>query len=243
LLSVLMGMSAVAACLAFQSPVFTPSMGLRRASSAMGPQSVRKGIRFGGISAPKMVFGLDGGSTETAKFDPSGMTVKKFFEMSTGEWKCLRSSHNIAFGMVEETNTDMVIEDIPMDDPIVLEMCKNNDCEVSDCIIASKVSWEGYSDWDDKEINGTSSFAVFQDTETTGRLYRSEGYAESIPAASTWEITNRGEFILQTDYEALSAEETFWFKTPDLRVRCSSIKTQGGKGVTTCSLSTEVRTK
>jgi len=35
-----------------------------------------------------------------------------------------------------------VIEDIPMDDPIVLEMCKNNDCEVSDCIIASKVSWE-----------------------------------------------------------------------------------------------------
>ena len=62
LLTVLMGMSGVAACLAFQSPVFTSSMGLRRASSAMGPQSVRKGIRFGGISAPKMVFGLDGGS-------------------------------------------------------------------------------------------------------------------------------------------------------------------------------------
>ena len=107
------------------------------------------------------------------------MTVKQFFEMSTGEWKCLRSSHNIAFGMVEEvsgrsiqkshhlgnirhpafipaimlpvtdhplapdlfssqTNTDMVIEDIPMDDPVVVEMCKNNNADISKCIIASK---------------------------------------------------------------------------------------------------------
>lgn len=54
-----------------------------------------------------------------------------------------------------------------------------------------------------------------QDTETTGKLYRSEGYAENIPAASTWEITSRGEFILQTDYEALSAEETFMVRDPN----------------------------
>lgn len=47
-------------------------------------------------------------------------------------------------------------------------------------------------------------------------LYRSEGYAENIPAASTWEMTPRGEFILLTNYEALSAEETFSVRNPKM---------------------------
>lgn len=46
---------------------------------------------------------------------PRGMTVKKFFEMSTGEWKCLRSSHNIAFGMVEEV---ILLPPFPSHQPI-----------------------------------------------------------------------------------------------------------------------------
>ena len=46
--------------------------------------------------------------------------------------------------------------------------------------------------------------------------------------------------MLHTLYDRAAAEERIWFGTPDLRMRCSIIKTQGGKGVLTASLSTEV---
>ena len=55
-----------------------------------------------------------------------------------------------------------------------------------------------------------------------------------------WEMQPDGTFVLHTLYDRAAAEERIWFGTPDLRMRCSIIKTQGGKGVLTASLSTEV---
>ena len=76
-----------------------------------------------------------------------------------------------------------------------------------------------------------------------GRLLRSVGYTEEIPAVGDWEMQPDGTFVLHTLYDRAAAEERIWFGTPDLRMRCSIIKTQGGKGVMTASLSTEVRDK
>lgn len=244
LLAIVFG-CAIGMAVAFHAPSLSPfglkgtnSMALR---NAMGGRITTR--TASSSLAPRMVFGLGAEETGTAAWSPAGMTAKEFFEASVGEWKCLRTSHNIAFGMVEEVNTDMDVENLPSDHPEVLEMCSQHKVDPKDIILGSRVTWEGYSDWDDKEINGTTVFGLIEDEPNKGRLLRSQGYAETIPAVSQWEMTPRGEFILVSQYEALAAEEMMVFKTKDLRVRFSSIKTQGGKGVTTASLSTEVRQK
>mmetsp|Transcript_3814 Transcript_3814/g.9169 ORF Transcript_3814/g.9169 Transcript_3814/m.9169 type:complete len:119 (-) Transcript_3814:6-362(-) len=113
---------------------------------------------------------------------------------------------------------------------------------MEDVLVAADISWEGYSDWDDKDIEGSTMMALVKGkTDNEGKLMRSKGYAEEIPSMSDWVMTERGEFLLFTNYEMVSAEEMMTFKTPNFRLRVSSIKTQNGKGITTSSLSTEIR--
>jgi phycoerythrin-associated linker protein len=79
--------------------------------------------------------------------------------------------------------------------------------------------------------------------DRVGKVLRSIGYTEEIPAAGDWELKDDGSFYMKTIYTGTGAEETFWFATPDLRMRVSTIKSKGGKGVTTATFTTELRQK
>ncbi|MEL6855933.1 MAG: phycobiliprotein lyase, partial [Cyanobacteria bacterium J06607_13] len=80
-----------------------------------------------------------------------------------------------------------------------------------------------------------------QGVVSSGQLLRDQGYAETIPAAGRYIIQTDGTFVLTTGYDRAAAEEKIWFATKNLRFRVSLIKTSTGKGVTTASLSSEVR--
>ena len=104
------------------------------------------------------------------------------------------------------------------------------------------MSWEGESDWDeDQVIEGSTILVPVPDSATTGKLLREQGYAETMEAVGTYNLTEDGTFILTTAYDRAAAEEKIWFATPNLRFRVSLIKTSSGKGVTTASFSSEVR--
>ncbi len=52
-----------------------------------------------------------------------------------------------------------------------------------------RMSWEGTSDWDEKEVlKGSSVLVVLKDGPSHGRLLRSVGYTDAVPAAGTWEM-------------------------------------------------------
>lgn len=177
-----------------------------------------------------------------APYDPSGMTVDEFFAKSVGEWRSQRSSHNLAWTQFEAITSDISIVPKPLDDPAVVELCTSNKVDPKDVITSIEMSWEGESDWDDdQEIEGCVLMSVIKDTPTTGRLLRSKGYAEEIPAVGNWAMRDDGAFVLHTAYEAASAEERIWFATPDLRLRVSNIRTSSGRGVVTASFSSEIR--
>ncbi len=54
------------------------------------------------------------------------------------------------------------------------------------------MTWEGTSDWDEKEVlKGSSVLVVLKDGPTHGRLLRSVGYTDAVPAAGTWEMQVR----------------------------------------------------
>ena len=47
--------------------------------------------------------------------------------------------------------------------------------------------------------------------------------------------------LLQTEYDRAAAEERIWFANPNLRFRVATIKTSSGKGITTASFCSEIR--
>ncbi len=202
------------------------------------------------LSSPKMVTEtadnpsgtVQSDTTSGAAFSAKGMTVEDFFEISNGEWKSQRSSHNLVWGQFEAVTSEIKIEALPSSDEKVIELCKQNDVSADDILLSLSMSWEGESDWDDDEVmSGSTVMSVIKDGPTKGRLLRSMGYAEEIPAVGQWEMTPDGVFVLNTFYDAAAAEERIWFATPDLRMRVSQIRTSSGRGIVTASFSTEIR--
>lgn len=179
-----------------------------------------------------------------AAYDPSGMTVEEFFAKSIGDWRSQRSSHNLLWGQFEAITSDISIVDKPIDDPGVIELCKNNNVDTADVVLSIEMKWEGETDWDDESdavLEGCTLMSVVKDSDSTGRLLRSAGYAETIPAVGSWVMKEDGAFVLNTFYDAAAAEERIWFATPDLRLRVSNIRTSSGRGVLTASFSSEIR--
>jgi len=160
-------------------------------------------------------------------YSPAGMTVEGFFDKSLGRWQSQRSSHNLAFSHFEEIRSELVIESVDAQDDAVQNICATYGEDPATIDISIRMSWEGESDWDEnEELKGSTVLVVIKDSPTSGRLLRSEGYAETIPAIGQWTMQDDGCFVLLTPYDRASAEERIWFAGPDLRLRVSLIRTQ-----------------
>ncbi|RCJ15939.1 chorismate-binding protein [Nostoc sp. ATCC 43529] len=171
------------------------------------------------------------------------MKITEFFELSIGRWRSQRSGHHLAFAHFEEVLSTIDIESLSTDDPAVREVCKLYDVEISSITHPFRMTWEGESDWDDKPISGSTVLVPIPDIEnpSRGKLLREKGYAETIPAVGRYHLSDDGVFTLLTEYDLAAAEERIWFANPNLRFRVSMIKTSDGKGVTTASFSSEIR--
>ncbi|CAN8074994.1 unnamed protein product [Agarophyton chilense] len=177
-------------------------------------------------------------------FSGVGMTVDDFFERSIGVWRSQRSSHILAFSQFEAITSEINIEKIGVDDQRTKDLASMHKVPLDEIAIAIYMSWEGESDWDDDtdgELSGHTMLAVTKDTDSRGKLLRSSGYAETIPAVGEWRMTDDGVFVLETPYEAAAAEERIWFANKDVRMRVSQIRTSSGAGVISASMSTEIR--
>jgi phycoerythrin-associated linker protein len=171
------------------------------------------------------------------------MEITEFFELSIGRWRSQRSGHHLAFAHFEQVLSDIDIESLSTDDPAVLAICQLYDTDPTAITHPFRMTWEGSSDWDDKPISGSTVLVPIPDIEnpSRGKLLRDKGYAETIPAVAKYDLSDDGIFTLLTEYELAAAEERIWFANPNLRFRVATIKTSDGKGVTTASFSSEIR--
>ncbi len=171
------------------------------------------------------------------------MKITEFFELSIGRWRSQRSGHHLAFAHFEEVLSNIDIESLSTDDPAVLAICHLYDTDPASITHPFRMTWEGESDWDDKPIAGSTVLVPIPDIENPnrGKLLRDKGYAETIPAVAKYHLSDDSIFTLLTEYELAAAEERIWFANPNLRFRVAMIKTSDGKGVTTASFSSEIR--
>jgi len=172
------------------------------------------------------------------------MQLSEFIDRSIGKWRSQRSAHHLAFSHFEEVRSRIDIVALNADDAEVVELCRSYNIDPATAAHPFRMSWEGESDWDEKEVlEGSCVLVPVPNVENPaeGKLLRDRGYAETVPAVGRYELTEDGTFILITEYDRAAAEERIWFGTPNLRFRVSLIKTSDGAGVTTASFSSEIR--
>ncbi len=175
------------------------------------------------------------------------MDIDTFVARSLGRWKSQRSAHHLAFAHFEEIRSVIDIEKLEKTDPAVLALCESQGVDSSAIATPFKMSWEGETDWNEDDVLKGQTILVpvpdlIENSDLpSGKLLRDQGYAETIPAAGHYVIQADGTFVLTTGYDRAAAEEKIWFASENLRFRVSLIKTSNGKGVTTASLSSEVR--
>ena len=172
------------------------------------------------------------------------MDITEFVEGSIGQWRSQRSAHHMVFSHFEAVRSKIDIVALTPDTPAVIELCQAYDIDPSQAVVPFQMSWEGESDWDEKEVlKGSTVLVPIPDPNLPDRglLLRDRGYAETMAAAARYQITADGVFILTTEYDRAAAEERIWFVNPNLRFRVATIKTSDGTGVVTASFSSELR--
>jgi phycoerythrin-associated linker protein len=172
------------------------------------------------------------------------MDITEFVKQSIGKWRSQRSAHHLIFGHFEAVQSVIDIVALDLNDSAVVELCQSYGIDPQTATSPFRMSWEGESDWDDNEVMAGSTVLVpIPDPEVgnRGKLLRDRGYAETIPAAGNYRITDDGTFVLVTAYDRAAAEEEIWFVNPNLRFRVSTIKTSDGTGVVTASFASEIR--
>ena len=160
------------------------------------------------------------------------MDAMEFFQHSAGKWRSQRTTHHLPFRRAETGDSEIWVESLAADDPKVIEICQLHEVDPSLAVGGAFVSWNSSMDWDRDNENhqGTTIFALVPDADNPrrGRLLRERGYAEIVPVAGLYHMDEEDALVLITEYETMSTVERFWFASPDLRLRTSTVKRFGG---------------
>ena len=167
----------------------------------------------------------------------------EFFQLSTGKWRSQRTTHHLAFRRSEAGESEIRVEALPANHPQVVEICQLHEVDPQLAIGGAFVSWQGSMGWDkaDENHEGTTVFALIPDPTQPrqGTMLRERGYAEIVPVAGRYHMDEEDGLVLTTDYETMSSVERFWFPSPSLRMRTSTVKRFGG--FSTATFCTEFR--
>jgi len=167
----------------------------------------------------------------------------EFFQLSTGRWRSHRTTHHLAFKRAEAGESEIQVEALAADHSKVIEICHIHQVDPTLTIGGAFVSWKGSMGWDrdDENHEGSTVFALIPDATQPqqGTLLRERGYAEIVPVAGQYHIDEEDGLVLITEYETMSSVERFWFASPSLRMRTSTVKRFGG--FSTATFCTEFR--
>lgn len=160
------------------------------------------------------------------------MDAMEFFQRSAGQWRSQRTTHHLAFRRSEIGNSEIFVESLAADHPKVIEICQLHEVDPNLAIGGAFVSWDGSMAWDKNDENhqGNTVFALVPDGDNgrEGMLLRERGYAEIVPIAGRYHMDDEDGLVLITEYETMSTIERFWFVTPNLRLRTSTVQRFGG---------------
>jgi CpeS-like protein len=172
------------------------------------------------------------------------MDAMEFFQLSAGQWKSSRTTHHLAFKRSELGESEIHVETLGADNPEIIELCQFHQIDSKLSVGGSRVRWLGTMAWDregEENHEGKTIFAIVPDADNPrqGKLLRERGYAEIMPVVGLFHMDEEDGLVLTTEYETMSSIERFWFPSPEIRMRTSTVKRFGG--FSTASFCTETR--
>ena len=169
--------------------------------------------------------------------------AEEFFQQSAGKWTSQRTTHHLPFRRAESGGSDITVEFLDREHPRIAEICQMHDVDPGLAIGGAFVCWDGAMAWDKEgeDHKGDTVFALIPDLKNPrkGQLLRERGYAEIVPVAGHYEMDAEDGLNLITDYDTMNVTERFWFASPDLRLRTSTVQRFGG--FNTATFCTEFR--
>ena len=177
---------------------------------------------------------------------PQIMDIEQFVAQSIGDWRSMRSGHSLAFQQFEDVLSEISINNFTENkDQLQALIASSSQPNDSHYVSPFSMQWSAESDWepdDPSEVSSGSCVIIpIPMDDRTGKLLRSVGYAESVPAESEYCFLDDGTFILKTHYDQSIAEERIWFVSEHVRCRSSVLKTSEGSGILQASFASEVR--
>lgn len=171
--------------------------------------------------------------------------AKEFFQQSAGKWRSQRTTHHLPFRRAESGGSDINVEFLDANHEKIAAICEMHDVDPQTAIGGAFVSWDGSMAWDkeNEDHKGTTVFALIpqEGDPRQGKLLRERGYAEIVPVAGEYHMDHEDGLVLITEYESMSIIERFWFVSPDLRLRSSTVKRFGGFNTATFCAESRVR--
>lgn len=172
------------------------------------------------------------------------MDGMEFFQKSAGKWKSQRTTHHLPFRRAESGDSNILVESLTPEDERIIAICQEQDIDPNLAVGGAYVTWAGSMAWDKEDENheGSTVFALIpdQDNPQKGKLIRERGYAEIVPVVGEYEVDTEDALLLITEYETMSIIERFWFPSPSIRVRTSTVKRFGGFNTATFCVETRI---
>jgi len=151
-----------------------------------------------------------------------------FFRLSCGRWRSQRTSHHLLHRRAEAGGSLIEVVEVAAEDPRLVAIAVLHGQEPAGLVGGCQVRWNGSMAWDKagEDHQGESVFGLIP-TDALGRqglLLRDRGYAETAPVAGHFQMDERDGLLLSTSYETMGSLERFWFPSPNLRLRTSTVE-------------------
>ena len=151
-----------------------------------------------------------------------------FFQQSCGRWRSQRSVHHLLHRRAEAGGSLIVVEDLDPNDQRLQTLAEQHGHSPGSIAGGSFVRWSASMAWDQNgdAHDGETIFGLIPDGDDgrSGTLLRDLGYAEKAPATSTFQMDQQDGLILCTSYETMTVWERFWFTSPNVRLRSSTVE-------------------
>jgi hypothetical protein len=179
------------------------------------------------------------------------MDIKEFFEQSAGKWFSHRTNYDLVDKQSREAKSDIIIENLPGDNPEVVQLCQQYNVNPNHIICAAKFNWNDTTKLNQKLTGSTVVVFVPDKDNNNGKLLRQGNLITNNSISNS--ISNPtntlkpGSYLLGSDEcltliiedDGVSIEERIWFASSNLRMRVSVTKYQ--EGFSTSAFTTEIR--
>jgi CpeS-like protein len=176
------------------------------------------------------------------------MDVREFFELSAGKWFSQKTSQHLTLKQSEHGKSDLVIEILPVDNSLVIQLCQQAKIEPSSVWGGIRYTWKGTLSWDIASLSpanqqGESIAIAIPDapTATTGKFcYLNLTGGNSHPSQiARYTIGDDDALTLVTVNEQTTAEERIWFESDNVRLRTTIVTQANGDSI--ASFYSEIR--